>query len=149
MPVCAEGAFRQIDYRTVERNRYGTEGGDQTTQSWLMSGLMNIYISSAGRASVRVTEGGAGGAGRQYGGAGAGNPSFSTAPNSPDATDRVDFQGRSIIVYRAFDSGARRVAIDLDGSVCTATVLNGKQSGKNIVQRQGRADRSRSPQSRL
>jgi hypothetical protein len=52
-----------------------------------------------------------------------------------DAELRVDFQGRSIVVYTEFQSGARRIAIDLDGNGagCNATVINGKQAGKNIV----------------
>jgi hypothetical protein len=38
-------------------------------------------------------------------------------------------------VYRQFQSGARRIAIDFDGSGSTrkATVINGREGGENIV----------------
>jgi hypothetical protein len=50
--------------------------------------------------------------------------------------DRVDFKGRSMFVYRERMSGALRIAIDLDGAGtgCKASVINGRQGGKNIVQ---------------
>jgi hypothetical protein len=94
----------------------GRRAGDQTTQNWLRVYLMNIYISNAGRPFVRWT-----GRGMQtqkiYGGLGASQGSFSTAPGqtSSDAADHVDFQGRSVAVYSEFQSGARRIAIGLDG----------------------------------
>jgi hypothetical protein len=118
----------------------GRKGGGQTTQNWLRAYLMNIYVSSAGRPFVRLTEGGTGGAEKRFGGMGAGNPSFFTTPggSSTNPTDHVDFQGRSIVVYREFQSDARRIAIDLDGNGagCNAGVINGRQSGKSIVQQQ-------------
>jgi hypothetical protein len=117
----------------------GRKGGDQVTRNWFQGHLINIYISSAGRLFVRRTGSGDGSAGRAYGGMGAAQPSghgVSTAPGQSDAQDRVDFQGRSIVVYSEFQSGARRIAVDLydGGTGCKATVINGKQAGKNIVQ---------------
>jgi hypothetical protein len=49
----------------------------------------------------------------------------------------VDLRGRSIVVYRGFQSGARRIAIDWDGAGCKASVINGRQAGKNIAQQFG------------
>jgi hypothetical protein len=117
----------------------GRPGGDQTTRNWLSVYLMNIYISSVGRPFVRLTMGGAGNSEKARGAHSAGNLSSSTAPDQPssEATDRVDFQGRSIVVYREFQSGARRIAIDWDGAGCKASVINGRQAGKNIVQQSG------------
>jgi hypothetical protein len=114
----------------------GQMPGNQTTQNWLTARSLNIYISSAGRSFVRRTASGDGSAGRRYGGVGAGSPSFVTFPgqSSSEARDRVDFQGRSIVVYTEFQSGARRIAVDLEGAGCRATVINGRQAGKNIVQ---------------
>jgi hypothetical protein len=117
----------------------GRPGGDQTTRNWLRVYLMNIYISSVGRPFVRLTMGGTGNSEKTRGAHGTGNLSSSTAPDQPssEATDRVDFQGRSIAVYREFQSGARRIAIDWDGAGCKASVINGRQAGKNIVQQSG------------
>jgi hypothetical protein len=116
----------------------GRTAADQITQNWLTSGLMSIYISSAGRPFVRrsVRNMLAGRTGR-----GAGSRSFDTAPDqsSSGAKDRVDVQGHLIVVYSEFHSGARRIAIDLGGAPtgCNATVVNGRQAGKNIVHQTG------------
>jgi hypothetical protein len=56
------------------------------------------------------------------------------APGEAAAKDHVDFEGHSIVLYRQFRSGARRIAIDVDGTVCKATVVNGREGGKNIAQ---------------
>jgi hypothetical protein len=97
---------------------------------------MSINISSTGRPFVRRTGSSVGGASRY--GSGAGTPTFITAPGQLSG-DHVGFQGRSIFVYRENVSGARRIAIDFDGAGCKATVIYGRQGGKNIeLQHQGR-----------
>jgi hypothetical protein len=82
---------------------------------------------------------------RQQSGGVAGHIAGSTSDVAPDgsfsaAKDHVDFEGRSIVVYRQFQSGARRIAIEIDGSgsSCKATVINGREGGKNIVHYTGR-----------
>jgi hypothetical protein len=109
----------------------GQSGGDQGVQNFLVTRLMDVYVSSAGRPFVRLMGGGAR-INRS------GGDRF-TAPDQSDAKDRVDFQGRSIVVYRELKSGARRIAIDLDGAGtgCKATVINGRQAGKNIALQMG------------
>jgi hypothetical protein len=93
---------------------------------------MRIYISTAGRPFVRVTTVGMSGHSRREGG---GNPSGLTeaAPGEATARERVEFEGHSIVVYRQFRSGARRVTIDVDATTCKASVVNGREGGKNIV----------------
>jgi hypothetical protein len=117
------------------------KAADQTTQNWLRSGGMSIYISSAGRPFVRRSLRGARIWAGRSGTKGAGGRSVDTSPDqsTSDAKDRVDFQGRSIVVYSEFQSGARRIAIDLDsaGTGCKASVINGRQAGKNIAQQTG------------
>jgi hypothetical protein len=95
---------------------------------------MNIYISTAGRPFVRVISSGIAGHSHheQLGGPPTGLTE--SAPGEAAAKERVDFAGRSIVVYRQFRSGARRIAIDVDGSTCKATVVNGREGGKSIKQ---------------
>jgi hypothetical protein len=59
-----------------------------------------------------------------------------TAPGQSAVHDHVDFEGHSIVVYREYQSGARRIAIDFDGlsSSCKVAVIVGKQAGKNVMQ---------------
>jgi hypothetical protein len=104
---------------------------DQTAQNFLISRLMNVYVSSAGRPFVRLIGGGA-----RFGRSG--GDSF-TAPGQSDVKDRVDFQGRSIVVYRELPSGARRISVDVDGggTGCKAGVVNGRQAGKTITLQMG------------
>jgi hypothetical protein len=37
------------------------------------------------------------------------------SPDESEAKDRAEFEGHSIVVYREFQSGARRITIDVDG----------------------------------
>jgi hypothetical protein len=120
----------------------GRMGGDQTMRYWLRAYLMNIYISSAGRPFVQVKAGGTSNGEKRFGAHGAGDLGFSTTPDQ-SSSGRVDFQGSSMFVYTEHASGASRVAIDLDGAGCKATVINGRQGGKNIVRQSdggGQAD---------
>ena len=91
---------------------------------------MSIYISTAGRSFVRLMEAGFGG--YRYDGTSASCPSLSETAPGEAAAEHVDFEGRSIVVYRQFRSGARRIAIDIDGTTCRAT------DGKNIQRSVGR-----------
>jgi hypothetical protein len=94
---------------------------------------VQICIRTSGRPFVRVISHGFAGHGHheQLGGW----PSALTeAAPGKAAKDHVDFGGRSIVVYRQFRSGARRVNIDLDGTTCKAKVVNGREGGKNIEQ---------------
>jgi hypothetical protein len=73
--------------------------GAQTTQSWLVAYLMNIYISTRTLANRSPPVSDAGAARSQpHKGLPAPLLSFSTSPDqsSSSAADRVDFQGRSI-----------------------------------------------------
>jgi hypothetical protein len=118
----------------------GRRPGEHATENWLNVYLLKMYVSSVGRPFVRRTSSSVG-AGRL--GFGAGNLTFSGAPgqSSSGVVDHIDFQGRSIFVYRQLVSGAKQISIDLDsaGTGCKATVVNGREAGKNIVtQHQGR-----------
>ena len=101
---------------------------------------VDIYVSTAGRPFVRSRRAGIGGLDYhvQTGSLGYSDSSDSV-PGQSDSKDRVDFQGRSVFVYRQLLSGASRVAIDLDsaGTSCKATVIIGRQAGSNVVTRVG------------
>jgi hypothetical protein len=97
---------------------------------------MNVYVSTAGRPFVRLIQSGTGGFAREfrsnvatYGW----SVSDDAAPGQPSAKDHVNFEGRSIAVYREFQSGARRIAIDLDGTGCKATVIDGRRPGDKLL----------------
>jgi hypothetical protein len=100
---------------------------------------MNIYVSTAGRPFVRMIGTGIGGVNYHTQQGGQPSSKSESAPGQSDAKDRVDFQGRSIVAYREFQSGARRIAIEFEGasSTCKATVTIGKQTGSNVVTRSG------------
>jgi hypothetical protein len=108
---------------------------DQQVRNSGVSAQMNMYISSAGRPFVRLINSGMSGHSRQQMGGAGGFPSSLTesAPSEAAAKDRVDFAGRSILVYRQFRSGARRITIDVDGTSCKATIVNAREGGKNIA----------------
>jgi hypothetical protein len=48
------------------------------------------------------------------------------------AAEHVDFEGRSLVVYQQFRSGARRIPIDVEGTACKATTAHSREGGKNI-----------------
>lgn len=77
---------------------------------------MLVYISTAGRPFVRLRQ-------ASFGSFRTGTMSSyatssmrsDTAPGQSAVNDHVDFEGHSIVVFREFQSGARRIAIDFDG----------------------------------
>jgi hypothetical protein len=92
---------------------------------------MNFYISTSGRPFVRVISSGI--AGHNLHDQLTRHPtSLAEAAPGEAAADHVDFEGRSIVVYRQFQSGARRIAINVEGTACKATILHGREGGKNI-----------------
>jgi hypothetical protein len=97
---------------------------------------MHIYISTVGRPFVRVIYNGMSGRSmHELGGVHVTSTGVTeAAPGEVAAKDHVDFEGRSIAVYRQFRSGARRVGINLDGTACKAAVVNGREGGKSIAQ---------------
>jgi hypothetical protein len=105
---------------------------DQQVRYVTRSHQMNIYISSVGRPFVRLISTGVGAFNLHQ----LGNPgyrsSLTEAAPGEAAAEHVDFEGRSIVVYRQFRSGARRIAIHVDGTACKATIVNGREGGKNI-----------------
>jgi hypothetical protein len=121
---------------TLQWSETSTGGfrGDQFTRHLGRAYQMNIYISPAGRSFVRFIGTNTSGFSHQEYLNGTGRPILS-APG--ESTDRVDFQRRSILVYREFESGVRRIAVDLNGTGCKATVINGRQAGKKIVRQTG------------
>lgn len=114
--------------------KYATE---EMTRSFGRSCQMQVYISTAGRPFVRLRQAGFGsfwtGTMRSYT---TSSMKTDTAPGQSTANDHVDFEGHSIVVYREFQSGARRIAIDFDGlsSSCKAVVIVGKQAGMKVMQ---------------
>jgi len=102
---------------------------------------LSLYISTAGRPFVRLTQHAAGfgfNLGKRSGPGRIGNVSQTAPDESSTSTkaDHVKFEGRSVVVYRELESGARRIAIDLDGpNSCRANVVIGRQSGRAAVLR--------------
>jgi hypothetical protein len=93
---------------------------------------VSIYISTAGRPFVRVINTSVYDHNiHEQSGVSRGGVT-ETVPGEAAARDRIDFEARSIVVYRQFRSGARRISIDLDGATCKATVVNGREGGKHI-----------------
>jgi hypothetical protein len=86
----------------MDRIHHGPEGSDQITRSWLEVRLMNSYVSTGGRL-WRLSEAGAGRRKEEIDGHAAGSLVFSTGPGqSTSDPDRIDFQGRSVTMYREF-----------------------------------------------
>jgi hypothetical protein len=100
---------------------------------------INIYISTAGRPFVRTIGTGIGGLSYHSQMTSTRSQGSKSAPGQSDSKDRVDFQGRTIVVYREYESGARRIAIDVEGAdtSCNAAVIIGRQTGSNVVTRGG------------
>jgi hypothetical protein len=120
-------------------SRTSKSESDQQVRNIGTAAQMSIYISGAGRPFVRLISTGIGGRSRQeLGGIGwVSSDLTETAPGDAAARERVEFEGRSIVMYRQFESGARRIAIDVDGTSCKAQVINGREGGKNIARRSG------------
>jgi hypothetical protein len=93
----------------------GKLGGEQLTRNVGIAYQMNVYVSTAGRSFVRLVRSSIGGFTRE-GRSGLSvtgrTVSQETAPGQASARDYVNFEGRSIVVYREFESGARRIAFD-------------------------------------
>jgi hypothetical protein len=109
---------------------------EQVARNFGIARRMNIYISTAGRPFLRITGAGMSGMPHSAQGNVVNAVSADSPPGQPDAKDRVNFEGRSIVVYREFaggSAGARRIAVDLEGSSCKASVIVGKQAGKNLA----------------
>jgi hypothetical protein len=111
---------------------------DQRVTNVGASRQMSVYISTAGRPFVRLIEAGFGG--YRYDGTSASRPSLTETAPGEAAEDRVDFEGRSIVVYKQFRSGARRIAIDVDGTTCRAMIVHGREGGKIFRGRSGAAE---------
>ena len=120
---------------TWTESRSGKSASEQIMRNLGMSGRLSIYISTAGRPFVRVRQVGIG-SGSRYKGSftSTGTSMFETAPGQSAARDHVDFEGRRIVVHREFKSGARQIAIDLEGAGCKANIVIGKQVGRSTLQ---------------
>jgi hypothetical protein len=118
-----------VAWTEAHTQRFESEQQVRTTGT---SVQMSIYISTAGRPFVRVINTSVYDHNfHEQSGVSRGRVT-ETAPGEAAARDRVDFEGRSIVVYQQFRSGARRIAIDAEGTVCKATVVNGREGGKPI-----------------
>jgi hypothetical protein len=105
---------------------------DQSVRNSASSVQMNIYISTAGRPFVRVNTSGIGG-GHNLHDQWINHPtSLTEAAPGEAAADHVVFEGRSIVAYQQFRSGARRIAVDVEGTACKATIVHGREGSKNI-----------------
>ncbi len=97
---------------------------------------LSVYVSSAGRAFVRsdrsiVRQGG----GRNKS---AMSKAVDTAPGESlheTGNGSANFNGKTMTVTFPFVSGARQITVQFDESFssCTATVMNGREGGKNMV----------------
>jgi hypothetical protein len=110
----------------------GKVGGDEVTRSFVRAYQMSMYLSTAGRPFMRLIQGSAS-TNHHLQGMGFGVGPLETSPVASQNAGHIDFAGRSIVVYREFESGAHRIAIEFDGTNtnCKATVVNGRQAGKN------------------
>jgi hypothetical protein len=106
---------------------------EQVVHSFGRAEQMNIYISNAERAFVRSISTGIGGLNYHAQPGGTRGGSVDTVPGDSGAKEHVDFQGRMIVAYREYVSGARRVAIDVNGTSCTASVVLGRQAGRSAL----------------
>jgi hypothetical protein len=108
---------------------------EKDTRNFGQAIRMHLYISTAGRPFVQTLSVGTGGVDwRRGGGVPVAGHFAETGPDvSSTKNERVDFEGRTIIVYRQFPSGARRVVVEFDGAPtnCKASVTYGKEGGKN------------------
>jgi hypothetical protein len=136
----AGSAPRELCGKSITLGWSETETGsvaDQPMQrTWGRAITMDIYISTAGRPFVRRFGGSTGGFGRHGTTNNYGQRTTQAAPGE-STKDRFDFQGHSIVLYTLFKRGARRVTIDVDPSAtsCKASVITGKEGGKNILRR--------------
>jgi hypothetical protein len=109
---------------------------DQQTRSSGQSYRVQIYISTAGRPFARAFgTGNPGGYNATREGFPVRGSGKETAPGDLATNDRVNFEGRSLVLYTQFQSGARRIGVEVDtaGTNCKATVVNGRERGQNIV----------------
>jgi hypothetical protein len=108
---------------------------DPIPRQWGRAISVNIYISTTGRPFMRQFETTTGGFNPHGITNNYGQVTREAAPNESNSA-HFDFQGRSVLLYRQFKSGVRRIAIDVDGSgtSCKATVINGREGGKDILQ---------------
>jgi hypothetical protein len=123
----------------------GKLGGEEVTRNFVKSYQMSIYLSTAGRPFMRLIQGGAGVGNHHLQGIGGVAGQLENSPDASQHEIHVDFAGRSIVVYREFESGAHRIAIEFDGTNtnCKATVVNGRQAGKKgLVQVSSRGGRT-------
>jgi hypothetical protein len=112
---------------------------EKETRNYGAAIRVDLYVSTAGRPFLRTTSRIMGGYDTRRN-PGANVPSETGPGVSSGATERVDFEGRSILAYSQFPSGARRVAIELNGAAasCKASVMQGKEGAKNQVRETGR-----------
>jgi hypothetical protein len=93
---------------------------DQQAHNVGIAAQMDIYISAAGRPFVRINAKGIGGYDDRQSIIGRVSE---FAPGESTSPGKVDFEGRSVVVYRQFESGVRRIAIDFDNAGCKATLI--------------------------
>jgi hypothetical protein len=115
---------------TWTENRTQRLESEQLVRNSVSAVRMNIYISTVGRPFVRVISSGV--AGRNFHDQMSRPTSLTEAAPGEAAAEHVDFEGRSLVVYQQFRSGARRIAIDVEGTACKATIVHGREGGKNI-----------------
>jgi hypothetical protein len=122
----------------------GVTRSEQVPRNVGRADQMDVYVSVTGRPFVRMMETGYAGASHQMemgGSVGVLSRSAETAPggSTSRSADRVEFQGRTIVVYREFDSGARRITINVDTATqnCTAAITHGRQAGSKVVSKVG------------
>jgi hypothetical protein len=116
--------------------RFGHEQVQNGSQSYQVS----IYISTAGRPFVRIKKIAYGsGLNMITSSRVVQNSEMAPGESSAAKQSRVVFEGATVVVYQEFESGAHRIAVDVDGSktACKATVVNGRQAGGALRQTVG------------
>jgi hypothetical protein len=94
-----------------------------------------IYVSSAGRLFIQIhtiTRGHGG-----HGGGALDEQVGESGQTSVGGSQTADFHGNALTVISAYQGGAQRVQVNFDGNYasCTASVISGKESGRNTFTR--------------
>jgi hypothetical protein len=119
--------------------------GESQMEYHMVSHVLSIYISSAGRAFTRLQSASPGSTFRRRGQ----GASIDQDPAGGAGHVVVRFEGREILADSKFDSGARRVGISFNDSYanCSVRIIQGKEGGAKTIVRTGLGGRIREIQS--
>jgi hypothetical protein len=128
-PQALYGKSVVVSFSESRVSRPVSGGPESTSQA---SGQFSVYISTAGRPFVRSNRT------LTTGRRGAESKAIDTGPGGGpigvSVASGIQFSGNSMTITNQMGSGARRITVTFDGgSSCSATVLNAREGGKNMV----------------